>query len=148
MQSADTEPQYNDPAVRYFRKSIQESENSQPFKVPRLNFNTKIKNFMSKGFLYPLWNSPKRKEYYKDVLRNYKEELQKQIARKAEDEKQNKIMDKIKGAGSIPFSDTYNDDFERMFKQFNKYLQKDIGGDTNVDLARLDQDPFKIKPGK
>ena len=62
------DPQYDDPAVKYFRKSIQSSENKLPLKVPKLNLNLNCKMEINKGFLYPLCNSPKRKEYYRQVI--------------------------------------------------------------------------------
>lgn len=59
-QFQQNEPEWNDPAFKYFKKEVQNAQSSE-LKVSRLNLtDSNIK--MRKGFLYPLCNSPKRKE--------------------------------------------------------------------------------------
>ena len=72
-------PQWNDPAVKYFKKSINDNANI----IRRITNNEKLKiggdRAINKNFLYPLWNSPKRRQCYKEIAKDYKDNLLRQI---------------------------------------------------------------------
>ena len=79
---------------------------------------------------------------YQAAMSNYKSELEKQINQKHEDRKNFQIMSKIKGDLTIPFSEMYNDDFERMHRQINKYLSKDLVMKSYVNMNETNEDKF------
>ena len=71
-------PKWADPAIKYFQKEVMSSIAMETGKIPKLN----LRNVSNNHFLYPLCNSPKRKEYYKDTINHYRTELIKQINQK------------------------------------------------------------------
>lgn len=117
----DKAPQWNDPATRYFKNALFENEAQRTVMNRNQRLNRNLGITTNNHFLYPLCNSPKRKEYYREVLQNHKEELQKQIARNFQKRVEEKMNSYLKGDTSIPISDTYNPDFDRMQKQFKKF---------------------------
>lgn len=94
-------PQWNDPAIKYIKKSILESTTYSKPRIPRLSFNQNLEQTMNKHFLYPLCNSPKRKEYYKEMICNYRDELKKQIDQKRNDRLRQNFIDKLKAETTI-----------------------------------------------
>lgn len=138
-------PMWNDPAIKYIKRSFTNQETLNAAKAHNLNINISFNQTASSNFLYPLCNSPKRKEYYREMFSEYKNELLRQIANKHKDRQQEKSNSYIKGDTSIPISDTYNEDFMRMQKQFNKYLVKEKSMESSNDPLNFAGDPLKKK---
>lgn len=137
--SSENQPQWDDPATKYFKNNLSITINE-----PQIQSNKTLNRTVNNHFLYPLCNSPKRKEYYNQVLQNHKTELQKQIERNYRNRVQEKANSYLKGDTSIPISDTYNYDFDRMQKQFMKYLHKEQAM-ANLTMDRFAGDPLKTK---
>ena len=81
MSTENQAPTWNDPAIRYFKKETLVNAAGN-IKMQGLNLTSNLKPIPNKHFLYPLCNSPRRKEAYKDIMTNYKHELMKQISQK------------------------------------------------------------------
>lgn len=70
----DNAPQWNDPATKYIKQSIvQKMPNMTQY--PGTMMRIDLGQNPSNHFLYPLCNSPKRKQYYQEMQKDYKEEL-------------------------------------------------------------------------
>lgn len=76
-------------------------------------------------------------------MQNYKEELLTQISRNSNDKEQAKRNSYLKGDTAIPFSDTYNPDFDRMQNQFKKYLLKEKVMQTTSRPEDFSGNPMK-----
>ena len=93
--------------------------------------------------MFPLWNSPQRKEYYREVLKDHQDVLLTQIQNKYEDRKQQKINRLIKGDPYISIAESYNPDFDRMQKQFRKYFANENNIQKNIHVEDFIGDPMK-----
>lgn len=54
----------------------------------------------------------------------------------------------LKGDTSIPISDTYNDDFDRMQRQFFKYLAKEKSMERSNSPSNFAGDPLKNRESR
>jgi hypothetical protein len=54
----------------------------------------------------------------------------------------------LKGDTSIPISDTYNDDFDRMQRQFFKYLAKERSMESSSSPNNFAGDPLKNRESR
>ncbi|CAI2384135.1 unnamed protein product [Moneuplotes crassus] len=135
---------WKDPATNYFKKSILEKQRTDVLSNSKNAKTIDCEDYQDETtFMYPLCNSPTRKEYYREVMKDHKEVLLAQMQNNYHNRKQEQRNQRIKGYQGIPISEIYNNDLDRMKKQFHKYLTKEKAIQHKIKVEDFMGDPMK-----
>ncbi|CAI2362656.1 unnamed protein product [Moneuplotes crassus] len=137
---------WKDPATNYFKKYVFDQQKHELIDHEGGMNTLDCEDQQEEGTLmYPLCNSPTRKDYYRAVMKNHKEALLSQIKDNCEGRKQEKRYDQIQGFQETPISGIYNNDLDRMQKQFQKYLEKERSLESRIKVEDFTGDPLKSR---